>query len=148
MPARQPHRAQPGYVIAFDFGLRHIGVAVGQTVTGTASALLTLPARNGTPNWPQVAELLEAWQPHTLLVGLPLNMDDSESEMSAAARRFAAALARRSGLPTLLIDERLTSYAAERQEDGTGRRRGRRDPASHALAAVLIAESWLREGAG
>ncbi len=122
-----------GYVLAFDFGLRHIGVACGQTVTGTASPLTTLPARDGTPDWPAVLEVIRGWQPVTLVVGLPLNMDDTESEMSARARRFAASLERRSGIPTVLVDERLTSRAARAQNG------------DHAVAAVLIAQTWLGE---
>ena len=83
-----------GYVLAFDFGLRHIGVAVGQSVTKTASPLTTLNANQGTPKWSEVSTVIEEWQPATLLVGLPLNMDDSESEMSGLARAFADKLAR------------------------------------------------------
>jgi len=124
-----------GYVLAFDFGLRHIGVAVGQPVTGTASPLTTLTARQGRPDWEQVRRLVEEWQPQVLLVGLPLNMDDTESEMSAQARRFATALARRLRRRVLMVDERLTSFAS-RQADAAER---------HGAAAALIAETWLAE---
>lgn len=120
-----------GYVLAFDFGLRHIGVASGQTVTGTATPLTTLRARRGKPDWAAVAELVASWRPLCLLVGLPLNMDDSESEMSERARAFAAALERRTGIPCRLVDERLSSRAA-REFGG-----------EHAAAAALIAETWL-----
>jgi len=119
--------------MAFDFGLRHIGVAIGQTVTGTATPLTTLSARQGKPDWPAVVALVKEWRPAALLVGLPLNMDDSESAMSALARRFAAQLAQRTGVPAHLVDERLTSYAAREA-----------DPEhAHEYAAVLIAQSWL-----
>lgn len=120
-----------GYVLAFDFGLRHIGVASGQTVTGTATPLTTLRARHGRPDWAAVAELVASWRPLCLLVGLPLNMDETESDMSERAREFAAALERRTGIPSLLVDERLTSRAA-REYGG-----------EHAAAAALIAETWL-----
>ncbi|NBC22502.1 MAG: Holliday junction resolvase RuvX [Gammaproteobacteria bacterium] len=128
--------AGPGYVIAFDFGLRHIGVAAGQTVTASASPLTTLKARDGKPDWPALLDLVRPWQPHTLIVGLPLNMDDSESGMSERARAFAAALARRTGIVTVLVDERLTTRAAREQHG------------DHAEAAVLIAETWLHDNAG
>ena len=124
-------RAAPGYVLAFDFGLRHIGVAAGQTVTATASPVTTLRARNGNPGWDEVALLVDHWKPHRLLVGLPLNMDDTESEMSERARGFAAILERRTSIPTELVDERLTTREATHAGGG------------HALAAVLIAETWL-----
>lgn len=121
------------YVLAFDFGLRHIGVAAGQTVTGTASPLTTLRARDGKPDWPELAKLVADWSPARLLVGLPLNMDGTESEMCERARRFAAELERRTGLPTELVDERLTTREAN-EAGGT-----------HAHAAALIAETWLND---
>lgn len=123
------------YVLAFDFGMRHIGVAVGQSVTGTASPLTTLRARQGKPDWEEIRHLLEQWQPTVVLVGLPLNMDDTESEMSERARRFAANLARRSGRSVLMVDERLSSFAARQTESQS----------SHATAAALVAETWLAE---
>lgn len=129
--------SQAGCVLAFDFGLRHIGVAVGQTVTRTASPLETISAADGSPDWGAVDRLLGEWRPCRLLVGLPLNMDDTESEMSERARRFAGRLAHRSGIEVTLVDERLTSYAS-RHADGRG--------GSHAMAAVLIAETWLNDG--
>lgn len=128
-----PLMAADGYVLAFDFGLRHIGVAAGQTVTATASPVTLLPARNGQPGWAAVTSLVSTWRPVRLLVGLPLNMDDTESDMSGRARSFAAALERRTGVPTELVDERLTT----REASAAG--------GDHALAAVLIAETWLNE---
>jgi putative holliday junction resolvase len=119
------------YILAFDFGLRHIGVAAGQTVTGTASPLTTLRAREGKPRWPEVVQLVRDWNPCRLLVGLPLNMDDTESTMSEQARRFAAELERRTGVAAELVDERLTTREAA-QAGG-----------EHAHAAALIAETWL-----
>ena len=126
--------APAGCVLAFDFGLKHIGVAVGQTVTRSAGPLSTLRARDGKPDWSQLLALVDEWQPIQLLIGLPLNMDDSESEMSARARRFAARLGTKSGLEVTMVDERLTSYATRDADQ------------SHAAAAALIAESWLNDG--
>lgn len=126
-----------GYVLAFDFGLRHIGVAGGQTVTGTAGPLATLTAEGGRPRWPELLELVESWRPVRLLVGLPLNMDGTESDMSEAARRFASALEKRCGIATELVDERLTTRAAQE--------RARSNSGAHELAAVLIAETWFAD---
>ncbi len=106
-------------------------MAAGQTVTATANPLATLNARDGRPRWPEIEKLVGEWRPIRLLVGLPLNMDASESEMSERARKFAATLARRTGLPTDLVDERLTTRAAAEQGG------------DHAMAAALIAETWL-----
>lgn len=128
-------------VLGFDFGLKRIGVAVGNTLTGTATPLAVLPAQDGAPDWAQVEALRQEWQPARLLVGLPLNMDDSESELSARARRFANRLNGRLGLPVDLVDERLTSFAARGELLAAGTRRGK--PAVDALAAALIVEGWL-----
>ena len=120
-------------MLAFDFGLRYIGVACGQTITRTATSLTTLRARNGRPDWSELVALVESWRPVRLLVGLPLNMDDTESEMSARARTFARSLGQRTRLPVSLVDERLTTMEASDI-----------DPADrHGVAAVLIAETWF-----
>ncbi|MGA0840560.1 MAG: Holliday junction resolvase RuvX [Pseudomonadales bacterium] len=131
----------PTLVLAFDFGLRQIGVAVGQALTGTASPLETLRARDGAPDWVAVRTLVDTWRPERLLVGLPLNMDDTESAMSARARAFAERLGRTTNTPVELVDERLSSReAAARSSRGSPR-----DAASHATAAAVIAETWLSE---
>ena len=135
--------ATSGYVIGFDFGLKHIGVALGQTVTGTARGVTTLSAKNGKPRWREVDELLQHYQGAALVVGLPLNMDGSDSDMSAKAQQFAAQLAKRSGQDVSTHDERLTSRSAKQAFEhakamGTA-------ATEHELAACLIIESWLAE---
>lgn len=136
-------------VLAFDFGLKHIGVARGQSVTGTAEPVTTLQARSGRVGWQRIAELIEHEQPTALVVGLPLNMDDSSSEISEAARQFAQWLAERSALPTHLVDERLTSVAANERlhAQGAHPKGKRRRHDNHATAACIIAESYFRDGA-
>ena len=125
-------------VLAFDFGLKHIGIAVGQALTRTATDIGEVNANGGKPaSWTPLDDLVGEWQPDQLVVGLPLNMDGSESRMSAAARRFARRLEGRYHLPTAMVDERLSSVEA-RQRSGENR-------GNHALAAQLIAEVWLGE---
>ncbi len=124
-----------GVILAFDFGLKHIGVAVGQTVTRTASPLTTLAAKNGKPDWREIQDLVSQWRADQLVVGLPLNMDDSESEMSERARGFAGMLESKTGVEVHLVDERLTSFAASQISDDD----------NHALAASLIAETYLNQ---
>ena len=131
-----------GLVLAFDFGLKHIGVASGQTITRTATALTTLTARDGRPDWDSVRTLVKEWRPNRLIVGLPLNMDDTESEMSERARSFAGRLAKETSLPVEMADERLTSRAAA---EADGSKSVNRSDHSHAAAAALIAETWLAE---
>ena len=123
-------------LLAFDFGLRTIGVAVGQSVTNSATALPPLVARDGVPEWGRIDGLIKTWSVNQLIVGLPLNMDDTESPMSSRARAFARMLEKRWSLPVALADERLTSREALAQAEGD------RD-AAHGIAAVLIAQTWL-----
>jgi putative Holliday junction resolvase len=130
-------------VLAFDYGLRRIGVAVGNRVTGTARALAPLAARDGAPRWEQVENLIAEWRPALLLIGLPLNMDGTPSDMSARAERFARRLHGRFGLRCELMDERLSSFEAR------GLLAAERSPAStDSVAACLILESWLAARAG
>ena len=129
-----------GIVLAFDFGLKRIGVAVGNGLTGTASALQPLVARDGTPDWERVARLIAEWRPERLLVGLPLNMDGTPSDMSAAAERFARRLHGRFKLPCETMDERLSTREA-RELLAAGEGRASRD----SVAACVILESWFAQ---
>ncbi|AJD50005.1 endonuclease, Holliday junction resolvase [Isoalcanivorax pacificus W11-5] len=133
-------------LLAFDFGTRKIGLASGQSLTGTGSPLPALPCREGIPDWEQVRRLLAEWQPDLLLVGLPLNMDGTDSDLSQRARRFAGRLKGRFGKPVQLIDERLsTREARDRLGDHY---RGGSDPRVDSMAAVLLIESFFNDGAG
>ena len=124
----------PETVLAIDFGLKHFGLAVGQTVSRTATPLGAIAASDGIPDWHLLDAAIGEWRPQRLLVGLPLNMDGTSSEMAERARRFAAALGNRHAQPVELIDERLTTVEAKRlQPDGD----------DHSVAAALIAETWL-----
>lgn len=125
-------------LLGFDFGSRRIGVAVGQRVTGTASALTTLAARDGQPDWAQVAKLLDTWQPDALVVGLPLQLDGSRGDVTEAAERFARRLEGRYHLPVYLYDERLSSHAAEHWSG----EHAKRDDLD-AAAAQIILQDWL-----
>jgi putative Holliday junction resolvase len=130
-----------GTLLGFDFGPRKIGVAVGQTVTGSASPLGTLRSQGDQPDWPRIERLVQEWRPSAAVVGLPFNMDDTEATVAPRARRFARQLAGRFGLAVHLVDERLTSIEARRQ---LGRHSTSRDQVD-AMAAKLILETWLCE---
>lgn len=136
--ARVQSAAPPQTLLGFDFGTRRIGVAVGQRITGTARALTTLNARDGQPDWTQVEQLIATWRPDALVVGLPLQLDGSRSEITATAERFARRLHGRFHLPVHLQDERLSSYAAEQLTEGS-RKRASLD----ADAARIILQDWL-----
>lgn len=131
--------------LGFDFGLKRIGVAVGQSLTGSASPLGVVPVKGGEPDWDALARLIQEWRPDSLVVGLPYNMDLSEQEMTQHARRFAEGLAARFPLPVHTVDERLSSREAEaqlKQRRQQGRRRLTREDIDGAAAGVIL-ESWF-----
>ena len=133
-------------LVCFDFGARRIGVAVGQTLTGTATALEVVAMRNHRPDWNRISTIIEQWQPAALVVGDPLNMDGSPQALGRQADRFAARLEGRYGLPVLRAEERLSTFEARdlaRQQTKTGAAGKALDP----LAAKVILEGWLRQQA-
>lgn len=131
----------PLSVLAFDFGTKKMGVAFGQSLTGSASPLDPLLVRNQQIDWPAIETLITEWRPQRLLVGLPLNMDGSESDMSKRCRRFARQLEGRFRIETDLIDERLSSRAA-RERIGRPALTGR-DKRVDSVAAVIMIENWF-----
>lgn len=131
--------------MAFDYGLRQIGVAVGNRLLATTQPLTTLPARDGVPDWNAVEKLVEEWQPGLLVVGEPLNMDGSASELSARAAKFARRLHGRLGLPVDMADERLSSFEAKEQQRERGHRGDYKARPIDSYAAELILQTWLRE---
>ena len=127
--------------LGFDYGLKHLGVAVGQTITATASPLETVRIRNGKPDWDRISALISAWQPDFLVVGEPLNMDGSEQAMTKASRRFSRQLHGRYGVRVELIDERLSTVEArERLAE-----QGRSGQPDHPVAAQVLLETWLHD---
>ncbi len=138
--------AEPlGTVLAFDFGMKRVGVAVGQGVTGTASPLVVLPARDGQPDWNEVARILETWKPVRLVVGLPLNMDGTDTSITPNARKFGKRLHGRFGLPVSWVDERLTTREVRHDIEQRSPARGQRHLKVDAMAAAVILESWFRQ---
>lgn len=130
-------------MLAFDFGLRRIGVAVGNSETGTGQALTTVSARDGVPSWERIQELIDTWKPQVLLVGKPINMDGSDSELSRLAEKFGRRLRERFRLPVEFEDERLSSFEAKQLLAGRGHRGDFRAEPADDLAAALILETWL-----
>lgn len=145
--------AAPEVVLGFDYGAKRIGVAVGQSLTGTATGLATLHNGPQGPAWDALDKLIAQWQPAALLVGLPLNMDGTSHAMTRAARGYAATLTERYGLPVHMVDERLSSVEAEERLNATGRAsrrhsRSAKEAAREALdraAAQVIVQSWFAD---
>jgi putative Holliday junction resolvase len=132
-------------IFGFDFGMKNIGIAVGQELTNTANPLTAIKARDGIPDWEQIERLLKEWQPALLVVGLPLNMDGTEQDMTAAARRFGKRLHGRFGLPVEWQDERLTTYEALDQMGIRSKMDSRQRSDVDQLSAQLILQSWLNQ---
>ncbi len=138
---------RPHTVLGFDFGLRRIGVAVGQTLTGTASPLQTLLCTDGRPNWDVVSRLIAEWCPAVLVVGLPTTANGMESAVLAATRRFVRHLEEHYRLPVHTVDERLSSWEAEAHMVEAGKMRSRPKGTIDKMAAQVILQSWLTEQA-
>ncbi len=133
-----------GVYIAFDFGYKRIGVAVGQMLTGSASPLSTLDAKLGVPHWDAVQKLLNQWKPLALVVGLPTCIDDSEQYTTAAARGFARQLRKRFSLSVHLVDERLSTVEARAHLFAKGGYRKIKNSEVDSIAACIILEQWLQ----
>lgn len=124
-------------LLSFDCGKKRIGVAVGQTITATATELEIIKCINDKPNWDDISRLIKEWSPTRLIVGKPLQLDGSRQEMTDIAERFSRQLEGRYHLPVDLIEEQLSSYEARRELKSTRE--------LDAVAARLILETWLRE---
>lgn len=132
-------------IIGIDFGTTSIGFAVGQTMTGTASPLEALKAKDGVPQWPLVEKLLNTWQPDLIVVGLPLNMDGSDQPMTARAKKFANKIHGRYGYEVVTHDERLTTVDAKAELFAQGGFRNLKKGNVDSQSAVVILESYFEQ---
>ena len=143
-----PDLNAPQMIMAFDFGTQKMGMAVGQSMIESASPLALFPMKDGIPDWNQLLKIIKQHQPTLFLVGLPLNMDDTESELSARSRKFARRLRHQTNIETLMVDERLTTREARSElEQYQSQGRGRK-LAADSIAAALFIESWYRSPEG
>ena len=132
-------------VLAFDFGTKSIGCAVGQSITGTAQSLTAFKAQDGIPDWDAISNVIKEWQPARLVVGLPLNMDGTEQELTLRAKKFANRLNGRFNLPVELQDERLTTTEARSEIFSRGGYRALNKSKVDGISACLILESWFEQ---
>lgn len=135
----------PQTLLGFDFGLKHIGVAVGQVITATANPLTVVRASNGQADFSAIKKLIKEWQPDGMVVGIPINMDGTDNRITKAARRFADELRVKFNLPIWQIDERLTTVDAKEALFASGGYQALDKGSVDSYAAKLILESWLRE---
>ena len=132
-------------IIGFDFGKKFIGVAVGQEITGNASPLGSIKASDGIPHWDSIASYLKEWQPDFIVVGLPLNMDGSEQQLTKDARKFGNRVAGRFGIKVEFQDERLTTADAKAQLFSRGGYKNLKKDNIDAESARLIIESFMEQ---
>ena len=132
-------------ILGFDFGLKKIGVAVGQMVTKTASPLTLLKAQDGAPQWNDVQKLIEEWAPQLIVVGYPIHMDGTEQAMTKAAKRFGNRLNGRFQIPVEWVDERLTSYEAELLLEDLNNPSESDKLNVDTFSAKLIIEQWFNQ---
>ncbi len=136
-------------MLGFDYGRQRIGVAVGQSLSGTAAPLTTLTNLNRKPDWQKIAELIQRWEPNALIVGLPLLHGDDQNESCKAAKQFANELQTHFKLDVYMQDEEFTSASAksllqtQRQQGQKTRKNNKQD--IDQLAATLIVQQWLDE---
>lgn len=134
--------------LGFDFGLRRIGTAIGQELTGTAQALKTLESKQQRPDWQAIEQLIDEWKPDALIVGVPYHLDGKEQDMTHAAQKFGRQLHGRFNLPVHEMDERLSSREAEGEitrQRAAGYRKKSRKGDIDKMAAQIILQSWLQQ---
>ena len=130
-------------ILGFDFGKKYIGVAIGQELTGSASPLGSVKAREGIPDWDSMSKFIKEWQPDFVVVGLPLNMDGSEQQLTHDAKKFGNRLAGRYGLKVEFQDERLTTATAKEALFAHGGYRNLKKDNIDAESAKIIIESYF-----
>ena len=120
-------RQQNGYVVAIDFGLNYLGIAASSRLIPRPFGITTLIAQSGRlKDWSKLEEILVEYKPHTILVGLPLNMDGSESEMSERAKEFGKSLSSRTSIPVEFVDERLSSWEVKKMDQANSNNKQKR----------------------
>ncbi len=132
-----------GVVMAFDYGLKNIGIAIGQNITKSASTFYAIKAKEGVPEWIKLDSIIEEWKPSLFIVGDPFNMDGTKSEFQKKIAKFSTELKRRYKIELYMMDERLTTKEAkERIQDKPD---GIKDSANkHSISAQIILEDWFR----
>ncbi|ABZ75745.1 Holliday junction resolvase YqgF [Shewanella halifaxensis HAW-EB4] len=130
-------------VLGFDYGTKSIGIAIGQELTASARPLLSIKAVDGIPKWEEIGALITEWKPDLVVVGLPLNMDGTEQEMTQRARKFANRISGRFGVKVATQDERLTTADAKARLFEMGGYKALTKGQVDAMSAVLIVESYF-----
>ena len=129
--------------MAFDFGLKNIGIAIGQEITRTASTFYSLKATEGKPKWAELDRIIIDWKPSLFVVGDPFNMDGTRSKIQDLSDRFSDSLNKRYDIEIEKLDERLTSREAKERLESLPI--GTKDSSNkHSISAQIILEDWFR----
>lgn len=145
MPEGSTTAIPQGTLLAFDFGTKRIGVAVGNSFAGTSQPLITLHGEQNDQRFAAISALVQEWQPVALVVGLPCNDDGTPHELTRLCTRFANRLKGRFKLPVILVDERYTSATASMQLAEMGVRGIRQKPLLDQVAAQQILQAYFDE---
>ena len=144
--ASNTDRQHNGYVVAIDFGLKYLGIAASSRLIPRPFGITTLSAQSGKlKDWSKLEQILIEYKPHTILVGLPLNMDGSESGMSEMARAFGESLSSRTSIPVEFVDERLSSWEVKKMEQENSKHKQKKTSKIHEKSACLIAQTWVSD---
>lgn len=143
------HLHKSGTCMAFDYGTKHIGVAIGDRLLQTARPLTTVLNRNGTPDWQSIQREIDDWLPADLVLGWPLTQEGEEQPLCNHIKGFAKQLTKRFGVPVHLVDERFSSVVAQEQirsmrQNGQLKRRSKHTDVDK-VAAALILENWFTQ---
>ena len=137
------NNSPPKVVMAFDFGLKHIGIAIGQEITRTASTFYSINAAEGHPDWKELDKIITEWKPNLFVVGDPFNMDGTRSKIQDLSDNFSSALNKRYDINIEKTDERLSSREAKERLENL--QIGTRDSSNkHSISAQVILEDWFR----
>ena len=130
-------------LLGFDFGMKRIGVAVGQIITRTARPLTTVSAHKGVPSWDKINALVQTWRPDALVVGIPLNMDGTPQSITESVYGFIRQLKDHYELPVYEVDERLSTQDARQRIFNEGGYKALQNGQVDSVAAQLILQNWL-----
>ena len=129
--------------MAFDFGTKNIGIAIGQEITKTASTFYSIHANDGLPDWVELDKIVKEWNPNLFVVGDPLNMDGTRSKIQDSSDKFSSALSKRYDINIEKTDERLSSREAKERLENI--QMGIKDSSNkHSISAQIILEDWFR----
>ena len=136
------HKTTPEEVmLGFDFGMKRIGIAIGDTLTNTAKPLTTISAKDGIPQWSQIDALIQEWKINSMVVGMPYRLDGTSQDITRSATKFLNRLKAKFSLPVFFMDERLTTKVAKIELQ----RHDKKNVSIDSMAATLILQSWLNQ---